>query len=100
MCLVGVGGFGVWCLTCGDGMSLGWLFGVCGAPAFLGAGGVFGLGGVGEWCRVVRGCYEARFLGVLNVVVCQWISVFGWCWVGFVGCARRCFRQRRMLLRW
>ena len=65
-----------------------------------GAGGVLGLGGVGEWCRVVRGCCGARFWVFLNVVVCQWVSVFGWCWVGFVGCARWCFREHRMLLWW
>lgn len=51
-------------LTCGDDMSLGWLLGVCVAPAFLGAGGgrgVFVLGGVGEWCRVVRGVVRLVF---------------------------------------
>ena len=52
-------------------MSPGWLLGVCGAPAVLGAGGVFGLGGVGEWCRAVAGVLWGSFWVFLNVVVCQ-----------------------------
>ena len=36
----------------------------------------------------------------LNVVVYQHSSLFGYRRVIFMGCARSCFRQRRMLLWW
>lgn len=69
-------------LTCGDDMSPGWLLGVCGAPAFLGAGGVvgvFGLGAAGEVVPGRAGCCGARFWVFLNVVVYQLVSLSGWC---------------------
>ena len=58
-------------LTCGDDMSLGWFVGVCGAPAVLGAGGVFvlvvwgsGVGSGGGVVRLVLGVFECCCVSV------------------------------------
>lgn len=61
-------------------MSPGWLLGCVGRRRFLGAGGVFGVGGVGEWCRVEVGVLWGSLWVFLNIVACQQISVFALLW--------------------
>lgn len=77
--------------------------GVWGAGGFGCRRGPAGCSGWMVWGSGAGSCggvARARFAVFLNVVVCQYVSVFGWCCASFVCCARGCLYLRRMLLGW